>query len=321
MIKLDDKKKAVVKDFGKRLYLIHLLRITSTEVDESIVGSALENLKELYQSVSLIGDSVQSVVAYFALMDWLLSLFIGSDSANEYTDDEDVSWKVRRAAAKCLAALIVSHPEVLAKLYEEKKPGEEEERKIPVLTVLRNGAILEHIFVISKSPLASPASSEPSIKNEENIQETEEILTFGRHPDCNIVLNHPSIRRFHLHINSKTFSRKLFVTDLFSDHGTWNPGKKIPGLRVELNEDDTIKVGGSTRYYRLLWVPMSRAYDMETPFISPSDLTMIEEKREENVVFEEDESLLATENKPAEVKMYQDENLVATETESVEKKS
>jgi len=58
----------------------------------------------------------------------------------------------------------------------------------------------------------------------------------------------------------------------------------MPGLRVELNEDDTIKVGGSTRYYRLLWVPLSRAYDMETPFISPSDMTMIEEQREENVV-------------------------------------
>ncbi|KAJ6365997.1 hypothetical protein OIU77_002547 [Salix suchowensis] len=215
--------------------------------------------------------------------------------------------KFRRAAAKCLATLIVSHPKVLAKLYEEakgaimypntitsslldhdrKKPGEEEERKIPVLTVLRNGAILKNIFVINKSPLASPASSEPSIENEENIQETEEILTFGRHPDCNIVLNHPSISRFHLHINSKPFSQKLFVTDLSSDHGTWNPGKKMPGLRVELNEDDTIKVGGSTRYYRLLWVPLSRAYDMETPFISPSDMTMIEEQREENVVFEE----------------------------------
>ncbi|XP_042009938.1 cullin-associated NEDD8-dissociated protein 1-like isoform X2 [Salvia splendens] len=44
------------------------------------------------------------------------------DSANEYTDDEDVSWKVRRAAAKCLAALIVSRPEMLSRLYEEACP-------------------------------------------------------------------------------------------------------------------------------------------------------------------------------------------------------
>lgn len=39
--------------------MIHLLRITSTKADESNVGPALENLKELYQSDSLIGDSVQ----------------------------------------------------------------------------------------------------------------------------------------------------------------------------------------------------------------------------------------------------------------------
>ncbi|KAG8368925.1 hypothetical protein BUALT_Bualt15G0097100 [Buddleja alternifolia] len=44
------------------------------------------------------------------------------ESANEYTDDEDASWKVRRAAAKCLAALIVSRPEMLSRLYEEACP-------------------------------------------------------------------------------------------------------------------------------------------------------------------------------------------------------
>ena len=65
MIKLDDNKKAVVEDFGKRLHLIPLLRITSTEANESNVGLALENLKQLYQSVSLINDCVQRVIAYF----------------------------------------------------------------------------------------------------------------------------------------------------------------------------------------------------------------------------------------------------------------
>ncbi|CAI9765281.1 unnamed protein product [Fraxinus pennsylvanica] len=44
------------------------------------------------------------------------------ESANEYTDDEDVSWKVRRGAAKCLSALIVSRPEFLSRLYEEACP-------------------------------------------------------------------------------------------------------------------------------------------------------------------------------------------------------
>ncbi|KAG4183572.1 hypothetical protein ERO13_A09G117000v2 [Gossypium hirsutum] len=150
--------------------------------------------------------------------------------------------------------------------------GEEKEMKIPVFTVVKNGAILKNIFVINKSRY---------MEDGEESETPEEVLIVGRHPDCNIMLTHPSISRFHLQIHSRPTSLKLSVLDLSSVHGTWVSGKKIdPGLAVELNEGDTIKLGGSTRVYKLHWIPMSRAYDMENPYVSAMDVPMEEEKEE-----------------------------------------
>ncbi|KAK1355561.1 Cullin-associated NEDD8-dissociated protein 1-like [Heracleum sosnowskyi] len=44
------------------------------------------------------------------------------ESNYEFMDDEDVSWKVRRAAAKCLATLIISRPEMLPMMFVEACP-------------------------------------------------------------------------------------------------------------------------------------------------------------------------------------------------------
>ena len=66
MLKLDHKRKAIIVEDGNGLHLIHLLLITAPAIDQNKVASALENLSELYQSVSLASDSVQQVVAYFA---------------------------------------------------------------------------------------------------------------------------------------------------------------------------------------------------------------------------------------------------------------
>lgn len=39
-------------------------------------------------------------------------------SEEDYSDDEDMSWKVRRAAAKCVAAVITHYPHLLAEVSE-----------------------------------------------------------------------------------------------------------------------------------------------------------------------------------------------------------
>ncbi|TQD94908.1 hypothetical protein C1H46_019454 [Malus baccata] len=171
---------------------------------------------------------------------------------------------------------------------------EEEEPKIPVFTVLKNGAILKNIFIVNKSP--PPPHSKPISAVYRKTHE--EILIVGRHPDCNIVLTHPSISRFHLQILSDPFSQKLSLTDLASVHGTWVSDKKIePGVRVELSEGDTLRLGGSSRVYSLHWIPMRQAYDFETPFVP-----FIAHDDDENAeqVSDQSENSLPVENKETE---------------------
>ena len=47
---------------------------------------------------------------------------IHREEDDEYEDDDDVSWKVRRASAKCLAAILGSRPELLTSFYHTVSP-------------------------------------------------------------------------------------------------------------------------------------------------------------------------------------------------------
>nr|DAD39280.1 TPA_asm: hypothetical protein HUJ06_013603 [Nelumbo nucifera] len=160
---------------------------------------------------------------------------------------------------------------------------EMEEKKIPVFSVLKNGSILKNIFLLNNPPsISEPSPIGPDANREKNNQENDEILLVGRHPDCNIMLEHPSVSRFHLRIHSQPSLKKLSVVDLSSAHGTWVSGKKIePQVLVELNEGDTLRLGASTRIYKLHWLPLIRAFDMMNPFVPPSALAPLDVIEEE----------------------------------------
>ncbi|KAI3892699.1 hypothetical protein MKW92_051735 [Papaver armeniacum] len=150
-----------------------------------------------------------------------------------------------------------------------------EEKKIPVFTVLKKGSIVKNIYL--DNLLISGEDDSVLVGGEEE----EEIFIVGRHPDCNIMLEHPSISRFHLKIYSKTSSKSMSVMDLSSAHGTWISDQKIePQVRVDLNEGDTLRLGASTRVYRLHWVP--RSFDLENSpnFENPFSIQEKEEVEE-----------------------------------------
>lgn len=47
----------------------------------------------------------------------------GADAdSEEYSDDDDMSWKVRRAAAKCLESVIATRHESLSEFYKTVAP-------------------------------------------------------------------------------------------------------------------------------------------------------------------------------------------------------
>lgn len=72
-------------------------------------------------------------------------------------------------------------------------------------------------------------------------------------------------------------------------HGTWVRDQRVePHACVEVEEGDTIRIGGSTRIYRLHWIPLSRAYDFDNPFVSPLDASTVMEQEEENRMIEAD---------------------------------
>lgn len=118
--------------------------------------------------------------------------------------------------------------------YEEpkwsSKPSDDENY---YLEVIKNGTQMENIELKDKN-----------------------FFSFGRYNKCDIVLEHPSLSRFHLILQyskgdiDSSYPKGFYLYDLNSTHGTIVNKKRIEARKyVKLNEGSVIKIGGSTRLY------------------------------------------------------------------------
>lgn len=77
-------------------------------------------------------------------------------------------------------------------------------------------------------------------------------VSFGRHPTCDIVVEHPSTSRLHCVIQFKRDSTDAYVYDCGSAHGTFVNKRRIkPGAHAPVRVGDHIKLGESSRTYVL----------------------------------------------------------------------
>ncbi|KAJ8478545.1 hypothetical protein OPV22_022272 [Ensete ventricosum] len=151
---------------------------------------------------------------------------------------------------------------------KDRSKSEEKEIKIAVLSVLKKGSILKRLFLNFPPPHPTTAGDGGHIPNPGGgeVDDEDHPILFGRHPDCHVVVDHPSISRFHLAARLVPSLQKLAVTDLSSVHGTWVSGTKIPpNVAVDMVDGDILSLGASTRVYRIQWVSSSRALEMDNP--------------------------------------------------------
>ncbi|KAK1646920.1 hypothetical protein QYE76_064725 [Lolium multiflorum] len=177
------------------------------------------------------------------------------------------------------------------------------EAPIAAFAVAKGGVVLKHIFLNVPPPEEARRGEDGDGDVDPDEEEEDPPVLFGRHPDCHVLLDHPSISRRHLELRCKRRQRRIAVTDLSSVHGTRVSGQRIPpNTPVELVAGDTLQLGASKREYRLHWLSLSEAFETED-LLPP----LVEEDKEELHAHQEAwNQLVPTQTEPLDTETHQE---------------
>ncbi|XP_066335041.1 uncharacterized protein [Miscanthus floridulus] len=174
---------------------------------------------------------------------------------------------------------------------------------IAAFAVAKGGTVLKHIFLNAPPPEATRGAG-GGRGVEGGGEEEDPPVMVGRHPDCHVLVDHPSVSRFHLELRCRRRQRHITVTDLCSVHGTWVSGRRIPpNTPVDLATGDMLRLGASKREYRLLWLSLREAFEMDDLLYMPS---LPEEDKEEPHVKEPSSQLVPGHMDSVDMETHQD---------------
>ena len=90
---------------------------------------------------------------------------------------------------------------------------------IAAFAVAKGGVVLKHIFLNAPPPEATTtrgAAGGRGVEDGDSEEEEDPPVMVGRHPDCHVLVDHPSVSRFHLELRCRRRQRHITVTDLCS---------------------------------------------------------------------------------------------------------
>lgn len=105
-------------------------------------------------------------------IEFILVSRLHSESDDEYSDDDDMSWKVRRSSIKCLEALISTRLDLLLSFYSSICPAllarfKEREENVRADVFTAFSTLLRQTRVASSRHSLIVSGSDPGVRREE----------------------------------------------------------------------------------------------------------------------------------------------------------